>query len=55
MTAHVVADGSVTGCDVAAVQASEMGRPIYHRMGFRTPVRYATYMDLVIGHDGSGL
>jgi hypothetical protein len=24
-------------------------------MGFRTPVRYATYMDLVIGHDGSGL
>jgi GNAT superfamily N-acetyltransferase len=49
MTAHVVADGLVTGCDVAALQASEMGRSIYQRMGFRTVVRYATYMDPVIG------
>lgn len=49
MTAHVVADGLVTGCDVAALQASEMGRPIYQRMGFRTVVRYATYMDPVHG------
>jgi GNAT superfamily N-acetyltransferase len=49
MTARVVADGLVTGCDVAALQASEMGRPIYQRMGFRTVVRYAGYTDPVIG------
>ena len=49
MTAHVVADGLVTGCDVAALQASEMGRPIYERLGFRTVVRYATYTDPVVG------
>jgi GNAT superfamily N-acetyltransferase len=49
MTAHVVSDGLVTGCDVAALQASEIGRPIYERIGFRTVVRYATYMDPVIG------
>ena len=33
MTARVVADGVVAGCDVAALQASEMGRPIYERPG----------------------
>jgi GNAT superfamily N-acetyltransferase len=45
MTARVVADGVVAGCDVAALQASEMGRPIYERLGFRTVVRYAAYVD----------
>ena len=45
MTARVVADGVVAGCDVAALQASEMGRPIYERLGFRTVVRYAAYID----------
>jgi GNAT superfamily N-acetyltransferase len=47
MTARVVADGVVAGCDVAALQASEMGRPIYERLGFRTVVRYAAYVDPV--------
>jgi GNAT superfamily N-acetyltransferase len=47
MTARVVADGVVVGCDVAALQASEMGRPIYERLGFRTVVRYAAYVDPV--------
>ena len=28
------------GCDVAILQASEMGRPIYERLGFRTVVEY---------------
>ena len=46
MTARAVADGVVAGCDVAALQASEMGRPIYERLGFRTVVRYAAYVDL---------
>ena len=49
MTARAVADGVVAGCDVAALQASEMGRPIYERLGFRTVVRYAAYVDPVLG------
>ncbi len=44
MTARVIADGVDAGCDVAALQASEMGRPIYERLGFRTVVRYAAYV-----------
>jgi hypothetical protein len=44
MTARVVADGMDAGCDVAALQASEMGRPIYEQLGFRTVVRYAAYV-----------
>ena len=49
MTGHVVADGVVAGCDVAALQASEVGRPIYERLGFRTLVRYTAYVDPGIG------
>jgi GNAT superfamily N-acetyltransferase len=48
MTARVVADGVVAGCDVAALQASEMGRPIYERLGFRTVIRYAAYVDTAL-------
>ena len=44
MTARVAADGVDAGCDVAALQASEMGRPIYERQGFRTVVRYVAYV-----------
>jgi GNAT superfamily N-acetyltransferase len=49
MTARVVVDGVVAGCDVAALQASEMGRQIYERLGFRTVVRYTAYVDPVLG------
>ena len=48
MTARVAADGVAAGCDVAALQASELGRPIYERLGFRTVVRYAAYADVAI-------
>jgi GNAT superfamily N-acetyltransferase len=43
MTARVVADGALAGCKVAALQASEMGRPIYERLGFRTVITYDAY------------
>ena len=49
MTARVVADGMAAGCDLAALQASEMGRPIYERLGFRTVVSYIAYTDPVSG------
>jgi GNAT superfamily N-acetyltransferase len=45
MTARIVADGAAAGCDVAILQASEMGRPIYERMGFRTVVEYLGYVE----------
>jgi GNAT superfamily N-acetyltransferase len=45
MTMRVVDDGAAAGCDVASLQASEMGRPLYERLGFRTVVEYVGYVD----------
>ena len=44
MTARVIADGIAAGCDVAVLQASETGRRIYERLGFRVDVRYIAYV-----------
>jgi GNAT superfamily N-acetyltransferase len=43
MTARIIADGLASGCDTAALQASELGRPIYDRLGFLVDVRYVAY------------
>ena len=52
MTARVVADGHAAGCDVAALQASDMARPIYERLGFRVVVQYRGYVDAATGAGG---
>jgi GNAT superfamily N-acetyltransferase len=38
-----VGAGRAWGCDTVVLQASEMGLPMYERMGFRTVVRYVTF------------
>ena len=45
MTMRIVADGAAAGCDVATLEASEMGYPIYTRLGFRTVSEYVGYVD----------
>ena len=45
MTRRIIDDGAALGCDTATLQASDMGRPIYERLGFRTVVEYAGYVD----------
>jgi GNAT superfamily N-acetyltransferase len=54
MTARIVDDGAADGCDVAILQASEMGRPTYERLGFRTVVEYSGYVDPAGSGPGSG-
>jgi GNAT superfamily N-acetyltransferase len=43
MTRHAIARAYELGCDIATLQATPLGRPIYERMGFRTVAHYLTY------------
>ena len=45
MTMRIIDDGLAEGCDVAILQASDMGKPTYERLGFRTVVEYVGYVD----------
>ena len=45
MTMRIVDDGAAQGCDVAILQASDMGLPIYEKLGFATVVQYMGYVD----------
>jgi GNAT superfamily N-acetyltransferase len=45
MTTRIATDGAAAGCDVAILQASPMGHPVYERLGYRTVVEYMGYVD----------
>jgi len=44
MTWRVVNRGKEEGCELAVLQASEAGQPVYERMGFRTVTGYKTFV-----------
>jgi GNAT superfamily N-acetyltransferase len=45
ITMRLVDDGLAAGCDVAILQASDMGFAIYERLGFRTVVEYVGFVE----------
>jgi ribosomal protein S18 acetylase RimI-like enzyme len=45
MTRRAIAQGAAAGCNVATLQASPLGLPIYERMGFRRVGYYRTYVE----------
>lgn len=45
MSTRVAQDGAAAGCDVATLQASSMGYPIYERLGYGTVIEYMGYID----------
>jgi N-acetylglutamate synthase len=49
VTAKAVADGFEAGADLAWLQASQLGQPVYRAMGFRQVETY-----LVLGRPSTG-
>jgi ribosomal protein S18 acetylase RimI-like enzyme len=43
LTRHAMRQGAAAGCDIASLQASPAGYPIYVRIGFRDVAYYKTY------------
>jgi GNAT superfamily N-acetyltransferase len=52
MTERIVEDGAAAGCEVAILQSTEMGRPIYEKLGFRAVVEYDGWIDPALAVDG---
>lgn len=44
LTWHAVREGAGAGCTVSALQASDMGKPVYERMGYRVVAGYRTFV-----------
>ena len=45
MTERIAADGAEEGCEVAILQSSAMGRPLYEGLGYRTVVEYDEWVE----------
>jgi hypothetical protein len=43
VTWSAVRGGMELGCRFASLQASDMGQPVYERMGFTTPLHYVCF------------
>jgi predicted GNAT family acetyltransferase len=55
MTWRAAVDGLAEGCIASALQASEMGLPIYQRMGYRQVLTYQVWLPASQeDHDGNG-
>jgi ribosomal protein S18 acetylase RimI-like enzyme len=44
MTLHAMCEGKRRNADVAVLQATDMGRPVYEQIGFRTVFNYQNYL-----------
>ena len=45
ITRRILIDGALLGCTIGTLQASDMGRPVYEAIGFRTVASYVGYVD----------
>lgn len=45
ITRRILADGALRGCTIGTLQSSDMGRPVYEAIGFRTVATYVGYVD----------
>lgn len=45
ITARIAEDARAGGAEVAVLQASDMGYPVYARMGYRTVIEYTGYVE----------
>jgi ribosomal protein S18 acetylase RimI-like enzyme len=45
LTRHAMREGAAAGCDIASLQASPAGYPVYVRIGFRDVEHYTTYVN----------